>query len=222
LLFTIDLFLKLLFKRKKQYHLSNRHERFYECSHCGFEGVKVICGYPPGTVFKEGTFAFVCGNVDEGRNCLFYINNSRLTREVAPPVGECLVADPAVVSVAVDPCEFCGECQKPIINGSCGGCKGDSCEFCGERSKCKCLCPRCSEPYVDENGTKIAGEKKKSSCRDCFVCITCEHLKDCQHAVECERCNSEPLMRFKDISASTALCEDCLSEFVAYEGGDDV
>ena len=121
-----------------------------------------------------------------------------------------------------DPCELCGECQTPIIHGSCGGCVGDPCEFCGERSKCKCLCPRCSEPYVDENGTKIAGEKKMSSCRDCFVCITCEHLKDCQHAVECERCNSEPLMRFKDISASTLLCEDCLSEFVAYEDGEDV
>ena len=38
----------------------------------------------------------------------------------------------------------------------------------------------------------------------------------------CERCNSEPLMRFKDMSPSMELCDECVSEFASYENGDDV
>ena len=103
-------------------------------------------------VNRDAIASYLCsGNKKEGTDTFCTLTNTpaptvepvqveTLTAVfVAPLVGECLVADPAAVSVPLDPCEFCEECQTPIIHGSCGGCKGDPCEFCGERSKCKCL-----------------------------------------------------------------------------------
>ena len=37
----------------------------------------------------------------------------------------------------------------------------------------------------------------------------------------CERCNSKPLMRFKDMSPSMEFCDECVSAFAAWDNGDE-
>ena len=61
---------------------------------------------------------------------------------------------------------------------------------------------------VDEVSSEEVKEEGPSTC-DVFEGV-------------CERCNSEPLMRFKDMSPSMEFCDECVSAFAAWENGDDV
>lgn len=41
-------------------------------------------------------------------------------------------------------------------------------------------CPRCIEPYQDEEtGEERPGERKPSECQECGVCKDCEHMREC-------------------------------------------
>ena len=46
------------------------------------------------------------------------------------------------------------------------------------------FCPRCIEPYTDDEGVHHDGEDKHSNnnCPECGICEECEHLSDCSQA----------------------------------------
>ena len=44
------------------------------------------------------------------------------------------------------------------------------------------FCPRCIEPYTDDEGVHHDGEDKHPNCPECGVCEDCEHLSDCSQA----------------------------------------
>ena len=83
-----------------------------------------------------------------------------------------------------NPEEFCPTCngevdekEKEVLCDECGSC-------CWHQDKCPNLseeqfCPRCIEPYTDDEGVHHDGEDKHSNCPECGVCEDCEHLSDC-------------------------------------------
>ena len=72
-------------------------------------------------------------------------------------------------------------------------------------AKSRVICPNCHE-WVSESRATLT--------------VVCEKTVDAPS--ECARCNSEPLMRFKDMSPSMEFCDECVSAFAAWDNGDEV